>query len=108
MSILLKRFAVLLVACGTVVMTNAQGGGRLADEVMRAIAVSYHWPDFQPKVRAAVPVDPKILASYVGTYELGPKFDLVVTVEDGHLVTQPTGQSSFTMLAESETEVLSD
>ena len=89
---------------GAVVMTNAQGGMRLADEVMRSIAAVYHWPDFQPKVRAVVSVDPKILAGYVGTYELTPKFSLVVTVEDGHLVTQATGQSSFAMLAESETK----
>jgi CubicO group peptidase (beta-lactamase class C family) len=89
---------------GAVVMTNAQGGSRLADEVMRSIAAAYHWPDFQPKVRATVTVDPKILASYAGTYELNPKFSLVVRVEDGHLVTQGTGQSSFDMLAESETK----
>lgn len=89
---------------GAVVMTNAQGGLRLIDEVMRSIAAAYHWPDFQPKVRATVTVDPKILASYAGTYELTPKFSLAVRVEDGHLVTQATGQSSFSMLAESETK----
>lgn len=89
---------------GAVVMTNAQGGSRLADEVMRSIATVYHWPDFQPKVRATVTVDPKILATYVGTYELRPNFDLAVTLQDGHLMTQATGQSGFSMLAESETK----
>jgi CubicO group peptidase (beta-lactamase class C family) len=89
---------------GAVVMTSAQGGSRLADEVMRSIAAVYQWPDFQPKVRAVVAVDPKILASYVGTYALSPTFDLTVTMEDGHLVTQGTGQPSFAMLAESETK----
>jgi CubicO group peptidase (beta-lactamase class C family) len=89
---------------GAVVMTNAQGGSRLADEVMRSIAAVYHWPDFQPKVRATVTVDPKILATYVGTYEIRPNFDLAVTVQDGHLVTQPTGRGSYSMLAESETK----
>jgi CubicO group peptidase (beta-lactamase class C family) len=89
---------------GAVVMTSAQGGMRLADEVMRSIAAAYHWPDFQPKIRAVVSVDSKILASYVGTYELTPKFSLAVTVQDGHLVTQATGQSSFSMLAESDTK----
>lgn len=71
---------------------------------MRSIATVYHWPDFQPKVRAKVTVDPKILATYVGTYELRPNFDLAVTLQDGHLMTQATGQSSFSMLAESETK----
>ena len=77
---------------GAVVMTNAQGGSRVADEVMRSIAMVYHWPDFQPKVRTAVKVDEKILDTYVGTYELRPNFDLVVTVKDGQLITQATGQ----------------
>ena len=89
---------------GAVVMTSAQGGSRLADEVMRSIATVYHWPDFQPKERAVVTVDPKILATYVGTYELTPTFSLAVTVEDGHLMSQATGQPSFAMLAESETK----
>ncbi len=89
---------------GAVVMTNAQGGSRVADEVMRSIAMVYHWPDFQPKVRTAVKVDEKILDTYVGTYELRPNFDLVVTVKDGQLITQATGQGTVPMLAESETK----
>lgn len=89
---------------GAVVMTNAQGGSRLADEVMRSIAVVYHWPDFQPKAHAAVAVDPKILATYVGTYEVEPQFNMVVTMQDGHLMMQPTGQASFSMFAESATK----
>jgi CubicO group peptidase (beta-lactamase class C family) len=89
---------------GAVVMTNAQGGSRVADEVMRSIAKVYHWPDFQPKVRTAVKVDPKILETYAGTYELRPNFDLVVTVKDGQLITQATGQGPVPILAESETK----
>jgi CubicO group peptidase (beta-lactamase class C family) len=93
---------------GAVVMTNAQGGSRLADEIMRSIAVAYQWPDLQPKVRAVVTVDPKVLASYVGTYELGPNFDLVVTVKDGQLITQTMAKGAVPMpvplLAESETK----
>jgi len=88
---------------GAVVMTNAQGGGRLADEVMRSIASVYHWPDFQPKVRTTVKVDEKILETYAGTYALRPNFDLVVTVKDGQMFTQATGQREVPMLAASET-----
>ncbi|HXC96864.1 MAG TPA: serine hydrolase [Edaphobacter sp.] len=89
---------------GAVVMTNAQGGSRLADEVIRSIAKVYHWPDFQPKVRTTVKVEEKILDTYAGTYELRPNFDLVVTVKDGQLITQATGQDSVPLLAESETK----
>ena len=35
---------------GAVVMTNAQGGSILADEVMRSIATEYDWPDYRPIV----------------------------------------------------------
>jgi CubicO group peptidase (beta-lactamase class C family) len=35
---------------GAVVMTNAQGGIRLAEEIMQSIATEYGWPDFRPPV----------------------------------------------------------
>jgi CubicO group peptidase (beta-lactamase class C family) len=89
---------------GAVVMTNARGGTALAEEIIRSIAVEYGWPDHQATVRTAVSVDPKILAGYAGTYEIGPNFDLVVTVEDGRLVTQATNQPKFPLLAESDTK----
>jgi len=38
---------------GAIVMTNAQGGSRLASEVMSSIAIAYNWPDFRPTVREA-------------------------------------------------------
>ena len=88
---------------GAVVMTNAQGGSRLADEVMRSVAKVYGWPDFQAKVRTAVKVDPKILETYVATYELRPNFAINVLVKDGQMFTQATGQREVPMLAASET-----
>jgi CubicO group peptidase (beta-lactamase class C family) len=89
---------------GAVVMTNSDRGGQLADEVMHSVAAEYGWPDYRPEVRSAIPVDPKVLAEYAGTYEMRPGFDLVVTVENGQLMTQATGQSKFPVYAESETE----
>jgi hypothetical protein len=49
-------------------------------------------------------VDAKILAQYAGTYALAPNFDLVVTVENGQLMTQATGQGKIPLFAESETK----
>jgi len=89
---------------GAVVMTNGDNGGSLGDEILRSIATEYGWPDYKPVVRAAIPVDPKILAEYAGTYQLLPNFNLVVTVEDGKLMTQATGQPKFPLYAESETK----
>jgi len=91
---------------GAVVMTNAQGGEELAQEVMRSIATEYGWPDFQPKVVTAVTMDPKIVAEYVGTYEVGPNFDIVIALKDGHLVASATGQSEEEVIAESATKFL--
>ena len=55
-------------------------------------------------VRKKITVSPKILSRYVGTYELGPGFDLAVTLEGNQLMTQATGQGKIPIFAESETK----
>ena len=61
--------------------------------------------DVVPKPeRKEVTVSPKLLAEYVGTYELAPNFDLVVTLEGTQLMTQATGQEKFPVFAESDTK----
>jgi CubicO group peptidase (beta-lactamase class C family) len=89
---------------GVFVMTNGDNGGQIADEVMHSVANEYQWPDFKPTVRTAIHVDPKVLATYAGTYELMKGFDLVVTVEDGQLMTQATGQGKVPIYADTETK----
>jgi CubicO group peptidase (beta-lactamase class C family) len=54
--------------------------------------------------RIEVEVAQDILQTYVGEYELAPGFIVVVTLEDGALFGQPTGQQKFGLFAESETE----
>lgn len=51
-----------------------------------------------------VAVSPEILARYAGTYQLRPGFDLVITLEGGHLMSQATGQGKIPLFAESETK----
>ncbi|HKD62011.1 MAG TPA: serine hydrolase [Terracidiphilus sp.] len=89
---------------GAVVMTNSDNGGLLGGEVLRSIAAEYGWPDYKAEVRTVVAVDPKIFADYAGTYQLAAGFNLVVTVEDGKLMTQATGQGKIPVYAESETK----
>lgn len=57
-------------------------------------------------VRAAkeVLVDPGVLESYVGTYEMTPAFKIAVTREGSQLFVQATGQPRFEIFAESESE----
>ena len=49
-------------------------------------------------------VDAEILKRYTGTYEIQPGFDMVVTLKDGQLISQATGQPSFIIHPESETK----
>lgn len=89
---------------GAAVMTNAQGGMQLASEVMSSIAVAYDWPDFRPVVRTAIKLDRKVLARYVGTYELTPTFSVTFSLEGDQLMTQATNQPKFPVFPESETK----
>jgi hypothetical protein len=57
-----------------------------------------------PSERKEVSVSPAILAKYVGTYELTPNFDIVMSLEGGQLMTQGTGQPKAPLFAESETK----
>ena len=55
-----------------------------------------------PKLRREVPVDPQILATYVGRYELTPDFALTVRAEGGRLFVQATKQLEYEVFPESE------
>lgn len=89
---------------GAIVMTNAQGGSRLADELMHSIATEYEWPDFKQMIRSELKVDRSVLEKYVGTYELSPGFNDTFTIEGDQLMAQATHQSKFPMFPESETK----
>lgn len=54
--------------------------------------------------RKEITVSPEILAQYPGTYEIQPGFDLAVTLEDGKLMTQATGQGKAQVFPETETK----
>jgi hypothetical protein len=57
-----------------------------------------------PEGPQAVEIDPAIYDDYVGAYELMPGFVLTVSREGDELIGQATGQDSFVMLPQSETE----
>ena len=56
------------------------------------------------KERTAIEVDPKILETYVGEYELVPTFVITITKEGNQLMLQATGQPKFEIFAEAETK----
>ena len=66
-------------------MTNGDQGGRLASEILRAVAAEYNWPVRRPRVKTVATVDPSALAPLAGRYELRPGRVLTVALEDGTL-----------------------
>ncbi|MEP6705580.1 MAG: serine hydrolase [Acidobacteriota bacterium] len=60
-----------------------------------------------PKERKFISLDEKTLERYVGEYQIGPNMVIAITLEDGKLMGQLGGQSKFSLLPESETELYS-
>jgi CubicO group peptidase (beta-lactamase class C family) len=57
-----------------------------------------------PKQRIEAVLDPKILDTYVGEYELAPTFKIKITREGARLFAQATAQPAFEIFAEKEGE----
>ncbi len=88
---------------GVVVMTNGDGGGQLAMEIVRGVAREYGWPDFQPESRSLAKVDPKIFDSYAGEYQ--SQFGVfTVTREGDRLFAELTGQPKVRLYPASDRE----
>jgi CubicO group peptidase (beta-lactamase class C family) len=90
--------------CGAAVMTNADSGGAMIREILRAIATEYGWPDYVPAAPDPAEVDPHIYDGYVGEYELRPGFAQTVTRAGDSLFLQPSGQAAMELFPESDTK----
>jgi len=55
-----------------------------------------------PEEKKEIALSPEQMQPYTGEYEIQPGFSLVVTLENGHLMTQATGQAKFEIYPESE------
>lgn len=84
---------------GAAIMTNGDMGYVLQEEIMRAIAAEYDWPDFSPEARAYTALDRASFAAYSGSYELRPGLTLRILAETGTLKAQPSGQRPFALVA---------
>src|SRR5687768_13928730 len=94
---------------GLVIMTNADQGGAVAAELSRRIQLAYQWDSFAepaprgyrpPVERVEITLAEDVLRRYVGEYHLTPQRSLTITLENGRLQAQPTGQSKATLFAE--------
>lgn len=54
------------------------------------------------KIKTEIKVSEKILSKYIGTYEVIAQFHIIITVENGQLFAQATGQPKFKLFAQKE------
>jgi len=87
----------------TVVALGNLNGDAPGPIVTRLAAIAHGEKVGLPSERKEITVAPKILEQYVGTYELAPKMNMMITVDGGQLISQVSGQGKVPLFAESET-----
>ena len=96
---------------GVVVMTNSDNGGRIAAEVVQAVAREYGWPGFAPRVVVPVAMSADALREYEGRYVVpGAATEVTLALDGARLTLRqgagtpielvPTGQDLFTPLGD--------
>ncbi|MGB8661429.1 MAG: DUF3471 domain-containing protein, partial [Candidatus Acidiferrum sp.] len=91
---------------GFAVMTNSDSGGELTEEIYRAVAKEYAWPDFHPTEHALLKMNPTQFAAYAGSYEIPGIGKLTVTTKTAALYIQadPLGPDPIELLPDSSTQ----
>ena len=99
---------------GAVVMTNAEGGLALAQEIVLGIAREYGWSDYEP--RKALRLTPEALNALAGKYQLDevdrpegklPAMECEAAVRDGRLFWAPKGLPERELFAEAPSRFFS-
>jgi hypothetical protein len=97
---------------GFAIMTNADQGGGVMNEISQRIQTIYRWDSKAPPVprgyappveRTEVAVSEESLSVYAGVYMMEDT-ELTITLTDGALFVQPDGQDALPMSPESETD----
>ncbi|MGB6458714.1 MAG: serine hydrolase [Candidatus Acidiferrum sp.] len=91
---------------GLAVMTNSDSGGELTEEIYRAVAKEYAWPDFHPTEHALLKMNPAQFTVYAGVYEIEGVGKLTVTIKDGmpYIQAEPLGPDPIELLPDSPTQ----
>ncbi|HUF73815.1 MAG TPA: serine hydrolase [Gammaproteobacteria bacterium] len=86
---------------GLAIMTNADRGGAVMQELSQRIQRAYEWDSLaQPAPRGydpppdyeAIELPPEVLEEYVGEYQLNEATTVVIALENGALLAGPAGQ----------------
>ncbi len=73
---------------GVVVMTNSDTGFELCQDIIRAVAEVYHWPDVVGDPLAEAPLSPFQRQGYAGRYSFGADEVVLITAADDRLTLQ--------------------
>jgi CubicO group peptidase (beta-lactamase class C family) len=85
-----------------IILLSNNSSPALFDISNRIYSALYGKPYDLPMARKAITLPEEKLKEYVGEYEINANLHLVVSVKDGNLWAQPTGQSPATVYAEKE------
>jgi len=91
-------------ASGVVVMTNADRGAEILQDVVRAVAREYGWPGLAPLERTLGTSNPTLYKDFVGRYEIPIRSPPVVMLiqTDGGKLYRGSGPGRVELLPESE------
>jgi CubicO group peptidase (beta-lactamase class C family) len=91
---------------GAAIMTNSDAGPSLYNEILRAIAAEYGWPDFQPARKKSIELPPDALREYAGQYQVEPGLLISIRLHGGALFLQ-AGPEETEIVPESESRFFS-
>ncbi|HTL09071.1 MAG TPA: serine hydrolase [Chitinophagaceae bacterium] len=83
-----------------IVLLDNKGSGGLQSIAEALNAALHHKPVNLPKAHLAISVDSNLLKTYTGTYQLSPNFYIDISMADGKLYLQATGQGKHELFAE--------
>jgi hypothetical protein len=90
---------------GIIVLSNNHFSGSSVYKVKDSINSILLGQDVElPVEKKAITLDTGVLDNFVGTYEIIPEMNFIITREGGHLYAQITGQEKLEIFAKSETE----
>jgi CubicO group peptidase (beta-lactamase class C family) len=92
-------------ASGVVVMTNADRGGEILQDIVRAVAREYKWPGLAPLERTLGTSDAALYKDFAGRYEIpirSPPVVMLIQTDSGKLY-RGSGPGRVELLPESAT-----